>query len=115
MTVLTSDVDDTSVIYLKNREVPPAAVAALNEQLRLVAAGGGERYVKRHHDRGRMLARERIELLVDRDAPFVELSALAAWGTEFHVGAAIITGVGVVADVEYMIIAHDPTGRGGTM
>jgi len=62
-----------------------------------------------------MLARERIELLVDRDAPFMELSALAAWGTEFNVGAAIITGVGVVADVECMIIAHDPTVRGGTM
>jgi acyl-CoA carboxylase subunit beta len=115
MTVLTSDVDATSEIYLKNREVQSAAVTALNEQLRLVAAGGGERYVKRHHDRGRMLARERIELLVDRDAPFMELSALAAWGTEFNVGAAIITGVGVVADVECMIIAHDPTVRGGTM
>ena len=115
MTVLTSDVDDTSEIYLKNREVQSAAVVALNEQLRLVAAGGGERYVKRHHDRGRMLARERIELLVDRDAPFMELSALAAWGTEFNVGAAIITGVGVVADMECMIIARDPTMRGGTM
>ena len=113
--VLTSDVDATSEIYLKNRKVQSTAVAALNEQLRLVAAGGGERYVKRHHDRGRMLARERIELLIDRDAPFMELSALAAWGTEFNVGAAIITGVGVVSDVECTIIAHDPTVRGGTM
>ena len=115
MAVLTSDVDTTSETYLNNREVQSAAVAALNEQLRLVAAGGGERYVKRHHDRGRMLTRERIELLVDRDAAFMELSALAAWGTEFNVGAAIITGVGVVAEVECMIIAHDPTVRGGTM
>ena len=115
MAVLTSDVDTTSETYLNNREVQSAAVAALNEQLRLVAAGGGERYVKRHHDRGRMLTRERIELLVDRDAAFMELSALAAWGTEFSVGAAIITGVGVVAEVECMIIAHDPTVRGGTM
>jgi acetyl-CoA carboxylase carboxyltransferase component len=54
-------------------------------------------------------------LLIDRDAPFMELSALAAWGTEFNVGAAIVTGVGVVSDVECMIIAHDPTVRGGTM
>ena len=115
MTVLTSDVDATSETYLKNREVQSAAVAALDEQLRLVAAGGGELYVKRHHDRGRLLARERIELLIDRDAPFMELSALAAWGTAFNVGAAIITGVGVVSDIECMIIAHDPTVRGGTM
>ncbi len=80
MTVLTSEVDTTSETFLSNRDVQTAAVAALNEQLELVAAGGGERYVKRHHGRGRLLARERIELLVDRDAPFMELSALAAWG-----------------------------------
>jgi acetyl-CoA carboxylase carboxyltransferase component len=115
MTVLTSHVDATSETYLKNREVQSAAVAALDEQLALVAAGGGERYVKRHHGRGRLLVRERVELLVDRDGPFMELSALAAWGTEFNVGAAIVTGIGVVSDVECMIIAHDPTVRGGTM
>jgi hypothetical protein len=45
----------------------------------------------------------------------MELSALAAWGTRFNVGAAIVTGVGVVSGIECMIIAHDPTVRGGTM
>jgi acyl-CoA carboxylase subunit beta len=115
MPVLTSEVDTSSKTYRRNYEVQSAAVAALHEQLQLVAAGGGERYVKRHHDRGRLLARERIELLVDRDAPFMELSALAAWGTEFNVGAGIVTGVGVVSGVECVIIAHDPTVRGGTM
>ena len=115
MPVLSTEVDTTSSTYAANLEVQSAAVAALNEQLELVAAGGGPRYVQRHHDRGRLLARERIELLVDRDAPFMELSALAAWGTEFNVGAAIVTGVGVVSGTECMIIAHDPTVRGGTM
>ncbi|QEN15375.1 acyl-CoA carboxylase subunit beta [Mycolicibacterium sp. ELW1] len=115
MPVLSTDVDTNSDTYLGNVQVQSAAVAALREQLELVAAGGGPRYVQRHHDRGRLLARERIELLVDRDAPFVELSALAAWGTEFNVGAAIVTGVGVVSGTECMIIAHDPTVRGGTM
>jgi acetyl-CoA carboxylase carboxyltransferase component len=115
MPVLTSDVDTASATYLGNREVQSAAVGALNEQLELVAAGGGARYVARHHERGKLLARERIELLIDRDAPFMELSALAAWGTRFNVGAAIVTGVGVVSGVECMIIAHDPTVRGGTM
>ena len=65
--------------------------------------------------RGKLLARERIELLVDRDSPFLEFSALAAWGTEFNVGAVIVTGVGVVSGVECVIIAHDPTVRGGSM
>lgn len=115
MPVLSTDVDTSSDTYLANLQVQSAAVAALREQLELVAAGGGPRYVQRHHDRGRLLARERIELLVDRDAPFLELSALAAWGTEFNVGAAIVTGVGVVSGTECMIIAHDPTVRGGTM
>ena len=115
MPVLSTDVDTKSTTYLANLEAQSAAVAALNEQLELVAAGGGERYVKRHHDRGKLLARERIELLLDRDEPFMELSALAAWGTEFNVGAAIVTGVGVVSGVECMVIAHDPTVRGGTM
>ena len=45
-------------------------------------AGGGETYAARHRARGKLLARERVELLLDRDAPFLELSPLAAWGTE---------------------------------
>jgi acetyl-CoA carboxylase carboxyltransferase component len=60
-----------------------------------------------------MLARERIELLLDRDAHFLELSPLAAWGTEFTVGASLVTGIGVVSGVECILIAHDPTVRGG--
>jgi len=115
MPVLSTEVDVASPTYRANIETQAAALAALNEQLELVAAGGGARYVQRHHDRGKLLARERIELLLDRDAPFLELSALAAWGSEFNVGAAIVTGVGVISGVECMVIAHDPTVRGGTM
>jgi acetyl-CoA carboxylase carboxyltransferase component len=62
-----------------------------------------------------LLARERVELLVDRDSPLLELSSLAAWGTEFVVGASIVTCVGVVSGVECVLIAHDPTVRGGSM
>jgi acetyl-CoA carboxylase carboxyltransferase component len=50
-----------------------------------------------HRARGKLLARERVELLVDRDGPFLELSPLAAWGTDFPVGASGVTGVGPVA------------------
>ena len=115
MPALDSVIDTSSDSYQRNRGAQLAAVQALNEQLDQVCAGGGPRYTQRHHDRGRLLVRERIELLVDRDAPFLELSPLAAWGTQFNVGAAIVTGVGVVSGVECMIIAHDPTVRGGTM
>ncbi|NNE74455.1 MAG: acyl-CoA carboxylase subunit beta [Acidimicrobiales bacterium] len=78
-------------------------------------AGGGERYVERHRSRGRLLVRERIELLLDPDTPFLELSATAAAGTEFAVGAAVVTGIGQISGTECVILANDPTVRGGSM
>src|SRR5437773_350636 len=88
-------------------------VRLLEEQLALARAGGGEKYVRRHRERKKLLPRERIELLLDRDAPFLELSPLAAWGTEFTIGASVVTGVGVVSGVECVLIANDPTVKGG--
>jgi acyl-CoA carboxylase subunit beta len=113
--VLRSAIDTTAAAYQRNRDAQLAAVAALDEQLGLARAGGGQRYADRHHRRGRLLARERIDLLLDRDAPFLELSALAAWGTPFAVGGAVVTGIGVVSGAECVLIAHDPTVRGGSM
>jgi acetyl-CoA carboxylase carboxyltransferase component len=114
-TVLRSALDPGSQAYQQNRAAQLAAIAALDEQLEAARAGGGATYADRHHGRGRLLVRERIELLLDRDTPFLELSALAAWGTEFTVGASIVTGVGVVSGVECVLIGHDPTVRGGAM
>src|SRR6266849_9892341 len=115
MPVLKSTLDITDETYVDNRRVQLEALAALEQQLDLVRAGGGERYARRHHERGRLLVRERLELLLDRDTSFLELSSLAAWGSRFTVGASILTGIGVVRGVECMIIAHDPTVRGGAM
>jgi acetyl-CoA carboxylase carboxyltransferase component len=115
MPVLTSSLNPADEAYTENRRVQLAALAALDEQLGIMRAGGGPRYAKRHHDRGRLLLRERLELLLDRDSPFLELSALAAWGTEFTVGASVATGIGVVSGAECVIIGHDPTVRGGAM
>jgi acetyl-CoA carboxylase carboxyltransferase component len=101
--------------YRANREAQLMALTALEEQLDLVKAGGGPTYAERHHRRGRLLVRERLELLLDRDAAFLELSSLAGWGTGFTVGASVLTGIGVVSGVECVVIAHDPTVRGGAM
>jgi acetyl-CoA carboxylase carboxyltransferase component len=90
-------------------------LAELESALDAARAGGGEKYVARHHARGKLLPRERIELLVDRDSPFLELSPVAAWGTDFPVGASVATGIGVVEGVECVIIANDPTVRGGAV
>jgi acetyl-CoA carboxylase carboxyltransferase component len=76
--------------------------------------GGGEKKIERHHSRGRFLPRERIEMLVDRDSPFLELAPLAAYGSEYEVGASHVAGIGVVEGVECLVTASDPTVRGGT-
>jgi acetyl-CoA carboxylase carboxyltransferase component len=70
-------------------------IAYLNEQLALARAGGGEKYVERHRQRGKLMARERIELLLDRDSPFLEIAPLCAWGTEFGIGGSAVSGIGV--------------------
>src|SRR6195952_5337468 len=115
MTVLSSRIDVASDEFAANRAALLELIGALDEQNAVAVAGGGERYVARHRARGRLTVRERIELLLDRDAPFLELSTLAAWGTAFTVGATVVTGIGVVSGVETVIIGHDPTVRGGAM
>lgn len=114
-TVLRSDLDTRSQQYQTNRAAQLAILAELEEQLDVARAGGGPRYQERHRARGRLLLRERLELLLDQDSAFLELSSLAAWGTEFTVGASVLTGIGVVAGVECVVIGHDPTVRGGAM
>jgi len=113
MPVLTSTFDPGSAAAAANREAMLARLAELDELLATANAGGGERYVERHRKRGKLLARERIELLLDADAPFLELMPFMAWHTDFHVGASTVAGIGVVEGVECMISANDPTIRGG--
>ncbi|MDT0306283.1 carboxyl transferase domain-containing protein [Streptomyces sp. DSM 44917] len=113
MTVLRSSLDPRSAEYAERREATLAKVAELEAEHAKALAGGGPKYTERHRKRGKLLPRERIELLLDRDSPFLELSTLAAWGSDFPVGASLVTGIGVVEGVECMIIANDPTVRGG--
>ena len=95
------------------REAMLAKVAELDAEHAKAVDGGGEKYNERHKKRGKLLARERIELLVDEGSAFLELMPLAGWGSDFTVGASIITGIGVVEGVECMIVANDPTVKGG--
>jgi acetyl-CoA carboxylase carboxyltransferase component len=115
VTVLSSRLDTTGEEYARNRAALLAQVEALQSAHAEAAAGGGEAYVARHRARGRLLARERVELLLDPDTAFLELSTLAGWGTGSATGAGIVTGIGVVSGTECMVLAHDPTVRGGTM
>ncbi|WP_248962711.1 acyl-CoA carboxylase subunit beta [Sphaerisporangium perillae] len=113
MSVLSSRLDPASADYQARRAAMLAKLDELSAEQAKAVAGGGPKYVERHHRRGKLSARERVELLVDPDSPFLELSPLAAWGTDFPVGASVVTGIGVVEGVECVIIASDPTVRGG--
>jgi acetyl-CoA carboxylase carboxyltransferase component len=113
MTILKSTVDIEAADVAANRDAMLAKLAEIEAEHAKAIAGGGTRYVTRHHKRGKLLPRERIELLLDPDSPFLELSPLAAWGSDYPVGASLVTGIGVVEGVECLITANDPTVRGG--
>jgi acyl-CoA carboxylase subunit beta len=113
--VLVSKLDPKSEQYRLNRDSLLAQLTQLEQLLAAARAGGGEKAVARHHGRGKLQVRERIELLVDRDAPFLELSPVAAAGTDYEVGASTACGIGVVSGVECYISGNDPTVRGGSV
>jgi len=106
-------IDTSTETYATNRTVMLERVKDLAEQ-QAKAINAGAKYVDRHHARGKLTARERIELLLDPDAPFLELCTLAAWGTDFPVGGSIVVGIGVVEGAECLIVANEPTVKGGT-
>lgn len=113
MTALRSNIDPSSETHRANRDALLEQLAVVQAEQAKAVAGGGERYIERHRQRGKLTVRERIELLVDPDSPFLELSPVAAWGSEFTVGASVVTGIGVVEGVECLVSGSDPTVKGG--
>ncbi|GAB3682487.1 carboxyl transferase domain-containing protein [Actinocorallia lasiicapitis] len=113
MTLIRSKLDVRGEEYGQRRTAMLGKLADLDTEHAKALEGGGQKYVDRHHKRGKLLARERIELLLDPDSPFLELSPLAGYGSPFPVGASVITGIGVVEGVECLIVANDPTVKGG--
>jgi acetyl-CoA carboxylase carboxyltransferase component len=113
MTILRSTLDPATEDARAARTSMLEALAEIASETAKAVAGGGEKAVARHHSRGKMTARERIELLLDLDAPFLELAALAGYGSDFAVGGSVVAGIGVVSGVECLLIANDPTVKGG--
>jgi acetyl-CoA carboxylase carboxyltransferase component len=109
-----TSIDARSATYEANRTHMQGLLDKVLDAQARVLEGGGDATVARHRERGRMLARERIDLLLDRDSPFLELSALAGWGTDDPVGGGLVVGLGLVEGTECLISANDPTVRGGT-
>jgi len=116
MNVIESKIDPHDAEFKANQEHYRALVQDLRESLMMVRQGGGPEAVERQRNRNKLLARERVEALLDPDTPFMELSALAGIGMygSKAPGAGILTGIGVVHGHEVMVIANDPTVKGGT-
>jgi acetyl-CoA carboxylase carboxyltransferase component len=116
MDVIDSQIDARSELFRTNHARLTALVAELRERTTLVKRGGGDRYVQRHREQGKLPVRERIDKLLDPESPFLELSPLAAWDLYDNdaPGAGIVTGIGRVAGREVLIVANDATVKGGT-
>src|SRR5438067_55554 len=116
MPVIPSSLDRRSEAFRANDKAMRAAVADLREKSAAIALGGDEASRQRHRGRGKLLARERIRLLLDPGSPFLELSAFAAY--QMYDGAVpaagIVTGIGRIAGRECVVVANDATVKGGT-
>src|ERR1700751_5971107 len=113
---LHSSIDTGSSEFASNAEAMRALVAELKEKLDRVSGGGGEASRARHTSRGKMLARQRVDLLIEPGTAFLELSPLAAFGLyggDVH-SASLITGVGRISGRECIVVANDATIKGGT-
>jgi 3-methylcrotonyl-CoA carboxylase beta subunit len=113
---LDSQVRPDSPDFKENQARMTRLVAELRERLGLARQGGGERYLARHREQGKLPVRDRIDRLIDPGSPFLELSPLAAWGMyEGEApGAGLVTGIGRVAGREALVVANDATVKGGT-
>ena len=116
MPVIPSSIDRRSEAFRANEQAMRAVVADLRDKSQAIAQGGDEPSRQRHLGRGKLLARERIRVLLDPGSPFLELSAFAAY--EMYDGAVpaagIVTGIGRIAGRECVVVANDATVKGGT-
>lgn len=117
MTVLESKLNTRSEEYRQNHEAMCALVDELERNLATVRAGGGVKGAEKFKEQGKLLPRERLELLLDPNTPFLELSPLAAWGMYDNEspGASGIVGIGIVSGIECMILIDDATVKGGAV
>ncbi len=116
MSVLQSAINTRSEEFRANAERMRALVAELREKTAAAAVGGTEAARKKYQERGKLLVRERVDLLLDPGTPFLELSPLAAnglYGDEVP-AAGVVGGVGRINGTECMIVANDATVKGGT-
>ena len=119
MRTLETAVDRTAAHFVENREAYEELVKTLRERMRRAIDGGAGRSesIERHLRRGKVMVRDRIDMVIDADTSFLELSTLAGHGQydDEVPGAGIVTGIGLVHGVPYVFIANDATVKGGSL
>ena len=113
MPVLESKLDTRSEVFQQNLSDMHERLDQLQELYDEAAQGGGEEAMARLKSREKMPIRERIGHALDRDAPFLEISPLAAWRSPFAIGSGFVVGIGTIEGVECVILGHDPSVRAG--
>lgn len=116
MFTLKTKIDIQSEEFKANKKHFAKLLQEFKEGLAASTQGGSDHAVKKHKERGKLLARERINLLVDPNTPFLELSSMAVYGQYENEwpSAGIVTGIGVIHGHETVIIANDATVKGGS-
>jgi 3-methylcrotonyl-CoA carboxylase beta subunit len=116
MPTITSRISPGSDEFRRNHDAMSALVADLYRVTEKIRLGGGQKALDKHKSRGKLLPRERIRQLLDQGSPFLELGTLAAHGVydEDVPAAGIITGIGRINGTECMVVANDPTVKGGS-
>lgn len=113
MRTLATSLDVNSESFRRNREFMRGMLTELDSLLQEVEQGGGADAMARLARRQKLPIRERVSMLLDRDSPFLEISPLAAWHSNFNVGSGFLMGIGVIKSVECLISGHDPSVRAG--
>lgn len=112
---LRSNLNTRSAEFTENRDAMLKRIDEIAQMLADGAKGGGEAAFERLAKRGKLPVRERIALALDPDSPFLEISSLAGYGSDYPVGGGAVLGIGVIAGVECVIFANDPTVLGGAL
>jgi acetyl-CoA carboxylase carboxyltransferase component len=112
---LVSSVDPSDEHFVRNRADMIEQLTEIDDLLDQAAAGGGTEYLERHRARGKMPIRERIANVIDPDSPFLEISPLAAYKSDYTIGGGMVVGIGVIAGTECVIMGNDPTVLAGAL
>lgn len=112
---IPTSIDHRDPEFLARRDAMRVLLDQLGGLLHQAAEGGGPAATERLRSRGKVPVRERIALLLDPDSPFLEISPLAGYYTDYAVGGGMVCGIGVVEGTECVILGNDPTDLGGAM